>query len=300
MVHIPVLARETLELLAPRSDAVVVDVTAGGGGHLSLLAEAIGPGGRVLALDRDPRAHEESAAGGVQRRFADRVNLIRAPFSALASVLRERGIPAVDVILADIGVSSMQLDERARGFSFREDGPLDMRMDPDAGETAWELLARLDENEIADVLYQYGDEHRSRRIARAIKKAWPLPDSTAALAALIARACGSPHGRIHAATKSFQAIRIAVNGELDELDQLLRDAPHCLALGGRLGIISFHSLEDRRVKHAFQALSRRNEDGAPPHFHCITRRPVSATAEEMATNPRARSAKLRVLERVSL
>lgn len=299
MVHVPVLARETLELLAARPGAVVADVTAGGGGHLALLAEAVGPSGRVLALDRDPRAHEESAAGGVAKRYSDRITLVRAPFSALEEVLAEQGLSALDGLLADIGVSSMQLDEKERGFSFREDGPLDMRMDPEQGESAWELLARLDENEIADVLYEYGEEHRSRRVARAIKKSWPLPDSTLALADVIARALGGKRGRIHPATKSFQALRIAVNRELEELDALLDAIPRVLAPGGRACVISFHSLEDRRVKRAFQAHSRAQPDGSPPPLRILTKRPLVAADDEVARNPRARSAKLRAVERVS-
>lgn len=299
MVHVPVLARETLDLLAARPGSVVVDVTAGGGGHLALLADAVGPSGRVIALDRDPRAHEDSAAGGVAKRFADRVTLVRAPFSSLEEVLAAEGVTAVDGLLADIGVSSMQLDEKERGFSFREDGPLDMRMDPEHGESAWELLARLDENEIADVLYQLGEEHRSRRVARAIKRAWPLPDSTLALADVIARSLGGKRGRIHPATKSFQALRIAVNRELDELDALLDAIPRVLAPGGRACVISFHSLEDRRVKRAFQSQSRAQPDGSPPPLRLLTKRPVVAGDDEVASNPRARSAKLRAAERVS-
>ncbi len=299
MTHVPVLARETTELLAARPGAVAVDVTAGGGGHLQLLAEAVGPAGRVIALDRDPRAHEDSAAGGVAKRYADRVTLVRAAFSELEAVLRDQGVRAVDALLADIGVSSMQLDEKTRGFSFREEGPLDMRMDPDSGESAFELLARLDENEIADVLYQLGDEHRSRRIARAIKRSWPLPDSTLALADVIAHALGGKRGRIHPATKSFQALRIAVNHELDELDALLAAVPGVLAPGGRVCVISFHSLEDRRVKRAFQSLSRAQPDGSPPPLRVLTKRPLVATDDEIARNPRSRSAKLRAAEKTT-
>lgn len=295
MAHVPVLARETLELTRAREGLVAVDVTAGGGGHLELLAEAVGPTGRVIALDRDPRAHEPSAAGGVAARFADRVTLVRAPFSELEEVLAEQGVEQVDLLIADLGVSSMQLDEAERGFSLRHDGPLDMRMDPDRGESAWELLAHLDEEEIADVLYGYGEERRSRRIARAIKRSWPLADSTLALAELIARAAGGRRGRIHPATKSFQALRIAVNRELDELDALLAALPRVLAPGGRAAVISFHSLEDRKVKRAFQEGGRREE----PVYSIVTKRPVVGGAEEVATNPRSRSAKLRVVERTA-
>jgi 16S rRNA (cytosine1402-N4)-methyltransferase len=294
MAHTPVLPRETLELSAAREGILAVDVTAGGGGHLSLLVEAVGPIGRVIALDRDPRAHEPSAAGGVAAQFSDRVTLVRAAFSELEEVLAAQGVEGgVDLVLADLGVSSMQLDEAERGFSLRHDGPLDMRMDPERGESAWEMLDRLDENEIADVLYLYGEERRSRRIARAIKRAWPLKDSTLALADVIAPAAGGRRGRIHPATKSFQGLRIAVNRELEELDSLLAALPRVLRPGGRAAVISFHSLEDRKVKRAFQEGGRRED----PIYSIITKRPVIASEEEQASNPRSRSAKLRVVER---
>lgn len=295
--HVPVLPDEVMELLAVREGSVVVDVTAGAGGHLRRLAEAVGPSGRVIGMDRDPRAFEESAAGGVLRDYADRVVLRRAPFSEVRRVLHEEGVAAVDGLLCDLGVSSMQLDEAERGFSFRNEGPLDMRMDPTRGETAWELIDRVSENELADILFHYGEERRSRRIARAIKKVWPLPDSTVALAEVIARAMPGPRGRIHPATRSFQGLRIAVNRELDELDALLDALPGLLKPGGRAAVISFHSLEDRRVKLRFREGASATELG-PPVYRLLTKRPVVASPEEIARNPRSRSAKLRAVERL--
>lgn len=288
---------EVLALLDLRPGAVVVDATAGAGGHLGRLAEAVGPGGRVIAVDRDLRAFEDNAAGGVVRRYADRAVLHHARFSTLPQVLQAEGVDRVDALLCDLGVSSMQLDEGARGFSFRQDGPLDMRMDREDGETAWEMLARLDESEIADLLYHYGEERQSRRIARAIKRAWPLPDSTLALAERIAAAMGGPRGRIHPATRSFQALRIALNRELDELDALLTQLPSLLRSGGRAALISFHSLEDRRVKQSFRTgASAAGEQGVV--YRILTKRPLVAHEDEVAHNPRSRSAKLRGVERL--
>jgi 16S rRNA (cytosine1402-N4)-methyltransferase len=297
-IHIPVLAEPTLELLNLQPGAVAVDVTAGAGGHLRRIAEAVGPEGRVIALDRDPRAHEDSAAGGVAKELSDRVVLVEAPFSELEAVLADQGVAKVDALLADLGVSSMQLDEDVRGFSFMRDGPLDMRMGPDAEESAWELIAALSEEELANVIYEYGEERKSRRIARAIKRAWPLPDSTSALADVVARAMGGRRGRIHPATRTFQALRIAVNRELGELDALLDQLPRVLAPGGRGAVISFHSLEDRRVKRRFLDGGSAKLDGTPPLWKVLTKRPVQADDDEKARNPRARSAKLRAVERL--
>lgn len=296
-IHISVLADEVLELLAVKAGDVVVDATAGAGGHFGRFAKAVGPTGRVIGLDRDPRAFEDGAAGGIAARFRPQATLHRATFSSVRDVLTQLGVSHVDGLLCDLGVSSMQLDESHRGFSFRNDGPLDMRMDPESGLTAWELLAESDEREIADILYQFGEEHRSRRVARAIKKAWPLPDSTLALADVIARALGGVRGRIHPATKSFQALRIAVNGELQELDALLDVLPDILRPGGRAAIISFHSLEDRRVKHRFRAAASA-QDGRAAVYRLCTKRPVIPSDTEQKENPRSRSAKLRVVERL--
>ena len=303
--HIPVMLQEVLETLDVKVGMTVVDVTAGAGGHLRALCEAVGPTGRVIALDRDARAHQDDAAGGVVKSFADRAELVRAPFSELATTLAARNIDGVDALLADLGVSSMQLDETVRGFSFQRSGPLDMRMDTERLQSAWDFLATHDENEIADVLFHYGDERKSRRIAHAIKRAWPIEDSTLALAEIVSRSLGGRRGRIHPATRTFQALRIAVNRELDELDALLNMIPSVLALpgegddgrGGRCAIISFHSLEDRRVKRRFQSIGRRSEAGDPT-CHLLTKRPLVATDVENRGNPRARSAKLRVLERI--
>jgi 16S rRNA (cytosine1402-N4)-methyltransferase len=298
-IHLPVLKDEVMDLLALEPGAVVVDGTAGGGGHLRAIAEAVGPRGRVIAFDRDPRAHQDDAAGGVARRYADRVTLVQRPFSEVERVLAELHIGEIDALLADLGVSSMQIDDDARGFSFLREGPLDMRMDTSRGETVLELLERVDEEELADILYLLGEERASRRIARFVLATRPLPATTTALAELIARALGGRKGRIHPATKSFQALRIATNRELDELDQLLAALPRVLRIGGRAALISFHSLEDRKVKRCFNRGPRTSYDDEPHPWRQLTKKPVVPSDDEIQRNPRARSAKLRVAERRS-
>jgi 16S rRNA (cytosine1402-N4)-methyltransferase len=210
------------------------------------------------------------------------VTLIRRPFSEVREALDEVGVPSCDALFADLGVSSFQLDEAERGFSFRSDAPLDMRMDPTRGETARELIERSGEKELADLIYELGEERHSRRIARLLKRG-PAPSTTAELAATVARAVGGPWKRIHPATRTFQALRIAVNGELDELDRLLAALTSVVKPGGRAAILSFHSLEDGRVKRCFRS------EG----FSAVTRKPLEPTDDEVQQNPRARSAKLR-------
>jgi 16S rRNA (cytosine1402-N4)-methyltransferase len=255
----------------------------------------------VIGLDRDPRALE--LAGERLSHWGDRVVLVHADYRDLPAVLAERGIGAVDGALADLGVSSMQLDEPARGFSFRADGPLDMRMDPTRGETAASMLAVVDEQELADVIYQFGEERKSRRVARAIVEARreaPI-ETTARLASIVRRAAGGgTYQRIDPATRTFQAIRIWVNRELDGLDTFIADAARALRAGGRLVVIAFHSLEDRIVKHTMRMLAKgegviRGEG----LVRVLTKKPVTATDGEVAGNPRARSAKLRAVERVA-
>lgn len=295
--HHPVLAKETLELLAIRPGHIVVDTTAGGGGHLALMAQAALPSGLVIGLDRDPRALAEDAAGKVKEQFGANVHLINARFSELPDVLKKLGISQVDRILCDLGVSSPQLDNEQRGFSFLREGPLDMRMSPETGISAYQLLETLSETDLANIIYRFGEERYSRRIARVIKENWPIPDSTLALAELIHKAVGRKE-RIHPATRSFQALRIAVNNELSELASLLNCLPRILAIGGRAAIISFHSLEDRLVKHAFRkavALSKLK----PKSFNILTKKPIIAEETEIRKNSRSRSAKLRGLEKIS-
>ena len=286
MLAEPVLAgfAELDGLLDQHSKAVLIDCTLGGGGHSALLLEAH-PRLRLIGLDQDPTAR--AAAAERLAPFGDRVQIVATNFADYSPV------EPVVAVLADLGVSSPQLDVAERGFSFRHDGPLDMRMNPAAGETVAELIERLDETELADLIYAYGEERLSRRIARRLKHDLAEQGSysgTAALAYAVA-GCYPPkarRGRIHPATRTFQALRIAVNDELGVLDRLLEAAPDWLLPGGLFCVISFHSLEDRRVKTAFVSDER---------LQRITRKAVQATAEEESRNPRSRSARLRLARR---
>ncbi|MEX2315876.1 MAG: 16S rRNA (cytosine(1402)-N(4))-methyltransferase RsmH [Pirellulales bacterium] len=285
--HVPVLAAEVVTWLRPTAGQIVVDGTLGGGGHARLLAEAVGREGTVIALDRDPAAVERAA----EKLRGLPIQLAAANYSDIPEVLSGLGVPAVDGILLDLGLSSDQLADASRGFSFHAQGPLDLRFDPERGEPAWKLLERLSAEHLADLIYQYGEERYSRRIARQIvERRTARPVRTAAdLAELIRLAVPrTHHERIDPATRTFQALRIAVNDELKWLEVALRRLPECLRPGGRLAVISFHSLEDRLVKEAFRDDSR---------LSSITRRPVRPGDEEAAHNPRARSAKLRVAEK---
>jgi 16S rRNA (cytosine1402-N4)-methyltransferase len=289
-VHETVLPEATVDAVAPHAGGLYVDATVGGGGHTARLLARSAPDGRVLGFDRDERAlaaaRERLAAHGA------RLALVHAPFGALRAVLSERGIAHVDGIVADLGVSSPQLDDAERGFSFMRGGPLDMRMDPSRGETAAELVARLDEDALADVLYEYGEERRSRPIARSIKRAQGdgLLHTTDDLRRAVVRVIGPRRqGGSDPATRTFQALRIAVNDELGELRALLEALPEVLADGAVAAIISFHSLEDRLVKQAFRGDAR---------LEPLTKRPLVADEDEQARNPRARSAKLRAARRV--
>ena len=287
--HVPVLADAVLDAARqiPRPDGLLIDATLGGGGHSALLLEQH-PGLRLIGLDQDATAR--AAAAERLAPFGERISIVATNFADYVPAE-----PAV-MVLADLGVSSPQLDVAERGFSFRLDGPLDMRMNSGGeGETAAELIDRLEENELADLIYGYGEERLSRRIARRIKadlKGKGAYDGTAALAYAVA-GCYPPkarRGRIHPATRTFQALRIAVNDELGVLDRLLQQAPDWLEPEGLLGIISFHSLEDRRVKTAFLRDER---------LQRITRKPVVATEQEEEANPRSRSAKWRVAQRLA-
>jgi len=299
--HIPVLGREAIDHLAPREGGLYIDATFGAGGYSRAILDL--PGTRVIAIDRDRTA----IAGGADlvERSAGRLTLVEDRFSNLAEVCAAQG---VDGVVMDVGVSSMQLDQAGRGFSFRLDGPLDMRMGQ-AGPTAADIVARASEGDLADIIYILGEERQSRRIARAIvadRQETPFT-TTRALAELVGRVVRSKPGDIHPATRTFQALRIFVNEELDELQTALAAAERVLKPGGRLVVVSFHSLEDRIVKNF---LSERSKTGGgsrhlpevaqvPPSFQLLTRRPVVAGDDEVAQNPRARSAKLRAAERTS-
>ena len=267
----------------------MVDCTVGLGGHSSLILEQEGFGGRVIGIDRDAEALEK--AGKRLSAFSDRFTALHSNFGRIGEALEKVGCKTVDVILFDLGVSSLQLDAARRGFSFRNPGPLDMRMDPAAGRSAADLVSELSAADIAGILWEYGEERRSRRIAAAIvqeRERGPIA-TTERLAEIVRRAVGGRKGRIDPATRTFQALRIAVNDELGELKRGLEGAVTHLNAGGRLGVISFHSLEDRIVKRFMRDLARNGRASL------LTRKPVTATEQEIAANPRARSAKLRAL-----
>jgi 16S rRNA (cytosine1402-N4)-methyltransferase len=309
----PVLLAEVLDALHPYPGGLYIDGTVGGGGHAALVLQRAQPGGHLLGMDADPAALEATAArlASLPSDLAkpDSYTLIHSRFEHLGSVAREHGFVAVDGILLDLGVSSHQLDTPTRGFSFGTDGPLDMRLDPTSELTAADLVADLDEQELANLIYRYGEERGSRRIARRIveqRQRQPIT-TTSQLAALVAQALGrgGRGGRrratIHPATRTFQALRIAVNRELEQLESVLPQAVELLRPGGRLAVISFHSLEDRIVKTFFRAESGYGGSEAPDQpvrVRIITKKPIAASDDEVRTNPRSRSARLRIAERV--
>lgn len=292
-IHEPVMVAETVTILSPNRGGLFVDCTVGLGGHSRALLQS--GASRILGLDRDEDALRE--AREVLAEFGDRVELVHADYRDLDRVLDVRGIARVAGALADLGVSSLQLDAEGRGFSFRRDEPLDMRMDRSSGVPVAELLATVDEDDLADVIFQYGEERFSRRIARAIvtaRRGAPIR-TTGQLAQIVRRAVPRrSHQRIDPATRTFQALRIWVNRELDGLDRFLEAAARRLLGGARLAVITFHSLEDRIVKHAFRALER-----AEAALRVLTKRPMQPSDEEVTRNPRARSAKLRAIERLA-
>jgi 16S rRNA (cytosine1402-N4)-methyltransferase len=308
--HVPVLLKEAIDFLNVRRGGTYIDATVGLGGHSYEIAKRLGAPGHLIGLDKDPAALERAKAVlGVSssvlgesdsqspktydlRPDWPKVTLLHRSFAEIANGQRAA---TIDGILADIGVSSLQLDDAARGFSFQADGPLDMRMDPQSERTAEQVVNHLDERELADVIYEFGEERRSRRIARAICRSRPIR-STAHLADVIsaaARPMNSAERRIHPATRTFQALRIFVNRELDDLKALLEAAPRILKPGGRVVVISFHSLEDRIVKDAFREGAMKDM-----YYRILTKKPLVASEEEQDRNPRARSAKMRAAERV--
>ncbi|MCW5850929.1 MAG: 16S rRNA (cytosine(1402)-N(4))-methyltransferase RsmH [Anaerolineae bacterium] len=288
--HIPVLLEAVLRLLQPRANGTYIDATLGAGGHAEALLQASGPQGRLLGLDQDTTAlHIARTRLAV---YGDRADLVHANFRDLSRVAQAQGWTAADGILLDLGLSSMQLDQAERGFAFSHEAPLDMRMDTSQGQSAADLVNLLPERELADLIYEYGEEPASRRIARAIVAARPL-ETTTQLAQVVARVAGGKgYWRIHPATRTFQALRIAVNDELGALKAVLPQAVSLLKPGGRLAVISFHSLEDRIVKQFMRDPTQQAT------LAVITRKPMTADEAEIARNSRARSAKLRVAERL--
>jgi 16S rRNA (cytosine1402-N4)-methyltransferase len=292
--HVPVLMAEVLNQLRPARGGLFVDCTVGLGGHSRALIES--GASRIVGLDRDSDALAEARV--TLAPWLDRVDLVHADYRTIEDVLDARGIPLIDGALADLGVSSMQFDAPGRGFSFQRDEPLDMRMDRSTGETAAHVLARSSERELADTIFAYGEERFSRRIARAIvtaRREAPI-ETTLRLASIVRRAIPfRGHARIDPATRTFQAFRIWVNRELEGLDRFLEAAARRLRVGARLVVITFHSLEDRIVKHTFRAL----EHSRDAMLKVLTKKPVIAGDEEIRLNPRARSAKLRAAEKLA-
>lgn len=301
--HQPVLYHEIIHALAPQRGGYYIDATVGAGGHAWGILQASSPDGQLLGLDVDSDALKLAQERLAE--FGDRVSLVHASYTSLANQLKRLGWEPVDGILLDLGISSMQVDRAERGFSFQQDAPLDMRFDQNQSLTAADLVNTLPENELANLLYTYGEERRSRQVAGAIARARPL-HTTSELAEVVARATRSGKPGIHPATRTFQALRIAVNGELDAIQDVLPKAVEALAPGGKLAIISFHSLEDRIVKRFFRRES--TDCVCPPKqpvCTCghqativeVTRRPIEAGEPEIKNNPRARSAKLRIAQK---
>ena len=300
--HLPVMLDEAIAWLDPKPGGRYCDATLGVGGHAAAVLERSAPDGRLIGLDRDPAAL--ATAGAALERFGDRVTLVHARFSEARDVLERLGMIPVDGFLVDLGVSSPQLDRAERGFSFRTDGPLDMRMDPTTGETAAELLRRVDEDELTRIIRDHGEERHAARVARAIieaRSAGPV-ETTGKLAAIVARALPRHEHNKNPATRTFQALRISVNDELGELERFLAVVTDCLRPGGRLVVIAFHSLEDRIVKWRLRELAGRGKAGkrssGPAQLRLLTKHVVVPGDEERARNPRARSARLRAVERL--
>jgi 16S rRNA (cytosine1402-N4)-methyltransferase len=298
--HVPVLLKEAIDFLNVRRGGTYIDATVGLGGHSYEIAKRLGAPGHLIGLDKDPGALERAREKLVVSRSSSVVGqtdwpMVELRHGSFADLANDQRPTTIDGLLADLGVSSLQLSDATRGFSFQADGPLDMRMDPRSERTAEQVVNHLDERELADVIYEFGEERRSRRIARAIVRSRPIR-STAHLAEVIsaaARPMNQAERRIHPATRTFQALRIFVNRELDDLRALLEAAPRILKPGGRVVVISFHSLEDRIVKDAFREGANKDK-----YFRVLTKKPVTASLEEQDRNPRARSAKLRAAERV--
>jgi len=308
-IHTSVLLKESIDLLEPSAGKVFVDATLGLGGHSDALLKGAG-NIRLIGIDQDLAAIEYAKKRLAE--YGSQVTIVHANFSSIGSVVRSEGVEKVDGILADLGVSSLQFDSEERGFSFRFDAPLDMRMDPDSGDmTAAELLETLSETEIANIIYLFGEERSSRRIARRIvearEKGEPVK-TTGELVKLVERSVRrSPKDKIHPATRTFQALRIAVNHEIEILEQFIIDSIELLNNGGRLAVIAFHSLEDRVIKQTFQKLSGKCfcppripqcVCGAEKKVAILTKKPVTPSAEEIENNPRSRSAKLRAIEKL--
>lgn len=305
-LHRPVMTAEVIEFLRPSRGQVIFDGTFGTGGHAQDILGHIAPGGRLIAVDRDPHAFQKAKERSLE--VVEAASCHCKNYRDIRSILADEGIDEVNGILLDLGVSSLQLDDGGRGFSFRQDGPLDMRMGPDAPAPASELLNTLSEEEISRIIYQYGEERWARRIASFIVRArerQPV-ETTGQLVEIIRNAvpAGARRGRAHPARRTFQALRIAVNSELEDLKEGLQETATCLAMSGRMVVLTYHSLEDRIVKSTFGSLAKGSDlppgtSPSRPSFRLLNRKVVRPSPEETGANPRSRSAKLRAIERVS-
>lgn len=301
--HLPVLTSEVVDGLVTDREATYVDATLGGGGHTAALLNHLKPKGRVIGIDRDPDAIAAAAERLADEVDRDRLLVVHGNFSRLPDLLRRRDVGTVQGILLDLGMSSHQLDTTERGFSYREEGPLDMRMNTESGRTAAEVVNRWPERDLADVIYEYGEERRSRKIARAIVEARPI-ETTEELAEVV-RNVTPPQEEVKTLSRVFQALRIVVNDELTALEEALEGALEVLPEGGRMAVISYHSLEDRRVKYYFKYGNFEGEPVKDFYGHLLrpwkplTRKPIQASEEEIERNSRARSARLRIAEKIN-
>ncbi len=293
LIHQPVLLDEVLQYLRPDAGRSYVDGTLGEGGHAEAILERCLPGGRLLGIDRDPATLARAQAR--LSRFGDRVELIHGSYAEIPRYLESHDWTGVDGIVVDLGLNTLQLDDPQRGFSFAREGPLDMRFDPTAETTAADLVNHLSERDLADLIFRYGEERRSRAIARRIVSSRPLWTTSDLRRVVLSALGGRRRGGIDPATRTFQALRIAVNQELETLTRFLEEVAPCLNPGGRLVVISYHSLEDREVKWSFRGRAKADD---APRYEIVTRKPIRPSSQEVELNRRARSAKLRVLERV--
>ncbi len=296
--HTPIMCNEIITYLNIKPNDIIVDTTAGGGGHLKLIAQKLNNNGKIIALDKDIEAHHEHAAGGVLKHFKYKnIKLIHSSFSLLPKILKQYKINKINALLCDLGMSSHQLNNQIRGFSFLKDGPIDMRMNKQSNITAYDIIQHTSEKQLKHIIYKYGQEEKAAFIAKHIKQMLPIKNSTIYLANIINTLIGKKYNKIHPATKTFQALRIATNNEIKELKQLLYDFPNLLDINGKAIFISFHSLEDKEIKNTLYKLSQQHANGIKK-FTLLNKKSLHCNKLELKNNHNARSAKLRVIKKI--